>query len=403
VGNLAASDDPLSAAAGDRAYSGTLIRHAGRNPHGHDAQGRLTRRRHRTLSGQVREWTYSWDAEDRLTAVTTPDGHHWRYRYDAIGRRIGKWRLDSQGTVLERIDFAWDGALLAEQFHTSEGQLGRPSQTTTWDYRPGTFDPLAQTERVHPADGSQRWIDQQFHAIVTDITAAPCEMVDESGNVIRQAHTTLWGYDTPTTADRAYCPLRFPGQYFDPETQLHYNFHRYYDPVTGRYSTPDPLGLAAGPNPYVYVENPKIWIDPFGLEGCESDLPPARAAAKQVADAASSIRPSAARPAVAEAIHLPNGKTFASTSVRGATARMHPAVQAVLKTVAPSVRGVGHGQCGLAVSLSQALFKGESPMGADAAAVLIRGSLDHAKHGFPVGPCDSCKVLAEHFNLNFLT
>ncbi len=40
--------------------------------------------------------------------------------------------------------------------------------------------------------------------------------------------------------DGAATPLRFPGQYNDPETGLHYNHHRYYDPVTGRYLTPDP-------------------------------------------------------------------------------------------------------------------------------------------------------------------
>jgi hypothetical protein len=42
-------------------------------------------------------------------------------------------------------------------------------------------------------------------------------------------------------------------------------------------------------------------------------------------------------------------------------------------------------------------------MGADAAAVLIRGSLQHPKHGVPVGPCPSCEALVDHFNLKFLT
>ncbi|MGW1606719.1 polymorphic toxin type 28 domain-containing protein, partial [Streptomyces eurythermus] len=62
-----------------------------------------------------------------------------------------------------------------------------------------------------------------------------------------------------------YTPLRFPGQYYDPETGLHYNYFRHYDPETARYLTPDPLGLTPAPNPVTYVRNPCGWADPLGL------------------------------------------------------------------------------------------------------------------------------------------
>ncbi|MEW1601990.1 RHS repeat-associated core domain-containing protein [Streptomyces sp. NPDC093808] len=71
---------------------------------------------------------------------------------------------------------------------------------------------------------------------------------------------TAWNRDAA-----AYTPLRFPGQYFDPETGLHYNFQRYYDPETARYFSPDPLGLEPAPNPDVYVFNPLQGCDPLGL------------------------------------------------------------------------------------------------------------------------------------------
>ena len=60
--------------------------------------------------------------------------------------------------------------------------------------------------------------------------------------------------------------FRFAGQYYDSETGLHYNYHRYYDPNTGRYLTPDPIGLAGGINLFIYAgNNPINSIDPFGL------------------------------------------------------------------------------------------------------------------------------------------
>jgi len=60
--------------------------------------------------------------------------------------------------------------------------------------------------------------------------------------------------------------LRYPGQYWDAESSLHYNYHRYYSPQLGRYITSDPIGLAAGPNTFLYARaNPFRFTDPDGL------------------------------------------------------------------------------------------------------------------------------------------
>jgi RHS repeat-associated protein len=57
-----------------------------------------------------------------------------------------------------------------------------------------------------------------------------------------------------------------PGHQYDVETGFHYNYHRYYDPRTGRYLTPDPIGLADGINLFLYAENNPInMTDPGGL------------------------------------------------------------------------------------------------------------------------------------------
>jgi RHS repeat-associated protein len=67
--------------------------------------------------------------------------------------------------------------------------------------------------------------------------------------------------------------LRFAGQYYDSETGLHYNYHRYYDPKIGRYLRADPIGLFGGVNLYSYVNNrPIISSDPFGLKSILDDF-----------------------------------------------------------------------------------------------------------------------------------
>ena len=85
-----------------------------------------------------------------------------------------------------------------------------------------------------------------------------------------RAGSTVWawesgafGKETPTGS--ATVNLRFPGQYFDSETGLHYNWNRYYNPATGRYVSSDPIGLAGGLNTFGYAgQSPVVSDDPEG-------------------------------------------------------------------------------------------------------------------------------------------
>lgn len=253
---------PGADAGGPRAYKGSRITRAGTVRYEHDALGRIVQRQKIRLSRKPDTWRYTWDAEDRLTAVVTPDGISWRYLYDPLGRRIAKQRLAADGlSVVEQVDFTWDGTTLCEQ-STIADELPNPV-TLTWDHH--DLHPVAQTERIAAADASQQEIDARFFAIVTDLVGSPTELIDEDGAIAWRARSTLWGKTAWPANSTAYTPLRFPGQYYDDETALNYNHFRYYDPENARYLTPDPLGLLPAPNPSTYVHNPHTWADPLGL------------------------------------------------------------------------------------------------------------------------------------------
>ncbi|MFJ9703439.1 RHS repeat-associated core domain-containing protein [Streptomyces fradiae] len=253
------SQAPGPHAAGERTYEGTRIAYAGRTRYTYDAQGRITHRRCTTLSGKTLNWRFEWDAEDRLTLVEAPEGSRWRYLYDALGRRLAKHRLNQHGEPEDTTTYCWDGAQLAEQY---TGQT-----TLVWDY--AGMRPLCQREAK--TNTAQTQPDRRFFAIVTDLASSPSELIAPDGSVAWRARATAWGATQWNRDSTAYTPLRQPGQYFDPETNLHYNVNRYYDPDLGRYISPDPLGLAPALNHYAYVTNPFTHADPLGLAGCEQD------------------------------------------------------------------------------------------------------------------------------------
>ncbi|MDT7729309.1 MAG: hypothetical protein QOI21_5885 [Actinomycetota bacterium] len=255
-----------AAETGNRGYAGNTLTVAGAVNYQYDVQGRVVLRRQADRFGE-RIWRYTWDAQDRMTAVRTPDGSHWRYRYDPVGRRIAKQRLAPDQSVAESVEFVWDGGKLVEEIHVAADGSRR---VRTWDYDPADDAPVAQLEAAGQSP--------RFHTIVTDQVGKPTDLVDADGIPGWHGRNTLWGRELRAEASVTTTPLRFPGQYLDEETGLHYNVYRYYDPATGRYVSQDPLGLAPAPNPVAYVGNPYAAADPLGLapkscsEGSDGDI-----------------------------------------------------------------------------------------------------------------------------------
>jgi RHS repeat-associated protein len=112
-----------------------------------------------------------------------------------------------------------------------------------------------------------------YYYYINDHLGTPQKIIAENGSTVWSARYTAFG-KASVIVGNVVNNLRFPGQYYDAETGLHYNWNRYYSPETGRYITADPIGLAGGINLYSYVEGDPINLyDINGLEVTVCNFP----------------------------------------------------------------------------------------------------------------------------------
>lgn len=203
----------------------------------YDANGNRTLKQSKTTGARQ---VFTYNALNQLTrcqrypaATGTAAERTTTYEYDAIGRRTAK--VDS---VNGRVEFIWAGSEIAGE---------RESSLISKVY-----------SRYFVKDGSD------YYFIHRDHLGTPQMLTNSFGQSVWSSDSLAFG---STSVDGSVeFNLRFPGQYFDSETGLHYNYFRDYDPSLGRYLQSDPVGLRAGINTYLYVRgNPISFIDPFGL------------------------------------------------------------------------------------------------------------------------------------------
>ena len=168
------------------------------------------------------------------------------YNYDPIGRRREK--VDNFGTTT----YLWSGDQMVQE---ERNQIKK-----TYIYEPNSFKPVAMVEG------------EKVYHYHLDHLGTPQELSDNEGNIVWQARYKTYGNVAVKAIEEVENNLRFQGQYFDEESGLHYNRHRYYNPSTGTFTTQDPIGLLGGVNNYQYAPNPVGWIDPFGLS-CKEERP----------------------------------------------------------------------------------------------------------------------------------
>ncbi len=262
---------------------------------------------------------FDYDPNNRLTRAET-DGASFAYRYDGFGTRAVKWQghapdmagdVDRDGrfgiTDARRLALMARGAIPPS--HNADcDHDGAISSSDVSCVLQKIFD-----QRTHPENYSQRgtlfvydegghllgeyqrdgqliqeivWLDDQpvavlkpdpnnrlssqIYFIYADHLNTPRAIVDGSGQLVWRWESDPFGTgpadeDPDQNGEDFEFNLRFPGQYYDKESSLHYNMARYYDPETGRYLQPDPVGLDSDTNLFSYVGNdPLSQIDPDG-------------------------------------------------------------------------------------------------------------------------------------------
>ena len=194
--------------------------------------------------------SYGYDGRGRLTQLSSG----YRYSINGAGQRVAK---AGPGVATGILHFVYDeqGRLIGEYDAT-----GTVRQELVY---------LADTPvaSVRPASGGG-----------VDIFPIYSDHLDTPRLIVNQANQVVWRWLTDTYGARGANEdpsglgvftfnLRFPGQYYDAETGLHYNYFRDYDPSVGRYVESDPIGLKGGLSTYAYgVSNPVSNTDAFGLD-----------------------------------------------------------------------------------------------------------------------------------------
>lgn len=196
--------------------------------------------------------TLQYDAEDRLASLS--NGTTMHYAYNGLGERVKKSR---DGSTILRLHYDHQRRLLGEydadgvprqQFiYIGSAPVGIMAGSGAATYTYAVYADQAGAPRTVQEPDTQdvvwRW----------ETTAAPFG-------------ETLPDADPDGDSKVFELNLRFPGQFYDAESGLHYNMNRDYAPALGRYIESDPVGLSGGISTYAYVDSqPLDKIDPMGL------------------------------------------------------------------------------------------------------------------------------------------
>lgn len=183
---------------------------------------------------------YSWDFDNRLTQAIVPNVGTTTFRYDPFGRRIQK------SGPLGTANYLYDSENHVLELDSTGNVLAKYSQNS------GSDEHLAESN-----SGGASYYEQDLLDSVTSLT--------DSGAAVASGYTyDSFGNSTASTGTLNN-PFRFTGRELDPEMGRYYYRARYYDQMTGRFMSQDPLQFRAGINFYTYAQDDPINLkDPTG-------------------------------------------------------------------------------------------------------------------------------------------
>jgi len=214
------------------------------------------------------ERRFNYDVTNRLIAFYKNGSLKTEYKYNHFGQRIRKTlrrKLDTNDDHKSLIfNYSPSGWLMSEDGRNENNKKG-----FVRDYIWFNGSPLAQVETKFSKSGKVK--SQRIYYLHTDNLLTPRMATDNQKSIVWSWFSDAFGVEKPNNdpdsdGEKVKIRLRFPGQYYDNESKLHYNYYRDYDPSLGRYIQSDPMGLGGGINTYTYVSgNPVMFADPLGL------------------------------------------------------------------------------------------------------------------------------------------
>ena len=211
--------------------------------------------------------TYTYNKRNRLSSATS-GALLWAYTYNGL-EQLAIRTLSVGGSDVTHFVHDIYGNVIAET--SGGGATGATGTQREYIW-------LVEAE-IAPTFGARAQIDRPL-AVVEDVETAspklwhvhvdhlhrPVRMTDGAKATVWQAEWLPWGQAHSITGAGSFS-YRLPGQWFQLEAGLHYNWHRHYDPSIGRFTQPDPLGFVDGPAVFGYaIGSPLLYADFAGLQ-----------------------------------------------------------------------------------------------------------------------------------------